>query len=191
MTFSILARDKYNIGAGVVSGSIAVRDRVPWTKKNTGAIVTQGYTNVMYGKEGIKLLEKGLSPLNILRKLTAEDSLSKKRQVAILSFSGKKATHTGDSCPKEMNEKIGKYYIAIGNMLKTKETVDEMGRYFTKTECTLARRIYSALRSGAEKGGDIRGNKTAAIVVKGKESVDIGIDYSETPLRDLEEKMIR
>ena len=144
----------------------------------------------MYGKLGLEILEKGYNPEKTLQKLIKKDTSPEKRQVAILSYSGKSAHHTGISCPKEKGAKSGKNYIALGNMLKSVDTVNEMGNCFEKREGTLLEKIYSALKAGAENGGDVRGNKTAAIAIKGDKNVDLDVEYSETPLRDLEEMMI-
>lgn len=188
MTFSIIGRESETFGVGVASGSIGVIDRVPWVRGDVGAIATQAYTETMYGKRGILLLERGEDPQKILRKLVGEDLEPEKRQVAIMDRDGKKAVHTGSSCPRETSSKKGRDCIAIGNMLENEKTVSAMVENFEKSDRRLASRIIMALKSGARVGGDRRGNRTAALVVRGKEKLDIGVDFHRTPIEELERK---
>lgn len=189
MTFSIIGKKIEDLGVGVVSGSVAVRRRVPWVKKKVGAVVTQGYTLTEYGRKGLSLLEQREDPKQTLKSLMEEDLNPERRQVAIMNKYGSIAIHTGSSCPKEMAEKEGKNCLAIGNMLKTKQTVLAMVKDFERSDGSLSFRILRALKRGAELGGDRRGNRTAALVVSGeKEEVDIGIDSHQTPVRELERR---
>ena len=76
-TFSIVAfdPDKGDWGIAVASKFIAVGSIVPWAKANAGAIATQAWVNVSYGLEGLKMLEKGFSSKETLRKLIEPDGL--------------------------------------------------------------------------------------------------------------------
>lgn len=184
MTFSILATDGETLGVGVVSGSTAVGDRVPWVEEGVGAIATQGYTETEYGRKGLSLLEEGLDPSSTLEKLLREDRAPEKRQAAIMSLSGEKAVHTGSSCPEERDSGSWGNGVSIGNMLERKRVIPEMVEAF-RDRGSLFSRIMRALESGADAGGDRRGNRAAAVLIEGEENVDIGIDMSEDPLEDL------
>lgn len=77
MTYSILKLEKNTgtLGIAVASGSIAIATRVPWTKKELGAIATHAYTNTTHGAEVLKPLEKGSDPpgaLSNLQKIARE-----------------------------------------------------------------------------------------------------------------------
>ncbi|MEM3899295.1 MAG: DUF1028 domain-containing protein, partial [Candidatus Bathyarchaeia archaeon] len=102
-TFSILAvsKDYKLMGVAVASGSTGVGFRVPHAMPNVGVIATQAYTNMAYGIDGLKLLASGLSPEQALKKLLAQDPQREIRQVAIMDFTGKKATFTGAEAPEE------------------------------------------------------------------------------------------
>lgn len=186
MTFSIIVREGDSFGVGVVSGSVGVGDRVPWAREGVGAVVTQAYTETKYGSRGVLLLERGVKPREILRKLTKEDPDPDRRQVAIMGREGEVAVHTGSSCPRERSSKRGEGCVAVGNMLENKKTVSAMIENFEKSEGKLAPRIITALKSGADVGGDRRGNRTAALVVRGEERVDLGIYSHRTPIEELE-----
>ncbi len=189
MTFSIIGTDDESIGIGTVSGSIAVGKRVPWVEKGVGAIATQAYTETMYGEKGLELLEQGLEPKSVLESLFKKDPEPEKRQVGILKKTGAKAVHTGHSCPDKKISKMGQKCIGIGNMLQNKETVLDLVEKFRQTDGKISIRLLKALKAGAEAGGDIRGNKTAALLIKGKENAFLEIDRSNTPVQDLEKKV--
>lgn len=184
MTFSIIGKRGKSLGVGVVSGSTAVRNRVPWVKRQVGAIATQAYTETMYGEKGLKLLEEGASPRSALHQLLQEDVQPQKRQVALLDNSGEQAMHTGSSCPKKRSAACGEDCIAIGNLLESRQTAPAMVKAFGRVG-SLSKCILQALEAGANMGGDQRGNQTAALLIKGNENIDIGIDASKYPLKDL------
>jgi uncharacterized Ntn-hydrolase superfamily protein len=180
-TFSILAisEDYKLLGVAVASGSIGVGLRVPYAKPGVGVIATQAYTNVNYGIEGIKLLEKGLHPQEILGRLLAEDVEREKRQVAIMDFAGEKAIFTGSEVPIWRGEIVGKYYIVIGNFLKGEKVLESVAEEFEKSEENLALRLVKALKSGSEKGGDKRGERSAALTVVSSKKVEISLRIDE------------
>lgn len=176
------------MGIGIVSGSVAVRTRVPWIKEDVGAIATQGYTRTRYGRKGLVLLSRGLNPHSTLQKLLQRDPAPEKRQIVILTPTGDRAVHDGSSCPGGRDLESRKNCVAIGNLLENEATVGEMAGAFEETDGPLSKRILEALKAGAEFGGDRRGNRTAALVVRGRESLDIGIIESKEPLTELELK---
>ncbi len=92
--------------------------------------------------------------------------------------------HTGTACPKKRSSARSETCIAIGNLLQSTNTAPAMVKAFGRSE-SLSECIVEALEAGAKEGGDRRGNRTAALLVKGEENVDIGIDASSHPLKDL------
>lgn len=71
-------------------------------------------------------------------------------------------------------------------MLENTKTVPVMVEVFEGARGRLVGRVLEALKAGAMEGGDSRGNRTSALVVRGKEGVDIKVSDSRTPLKDLE-----
>jgi len=192
LTFSLIAIDleEFSIGIGVVSGSYDVRSRVPWVKLGVGAIATQAYTNVDYGKTGLELLEKGYAPKEAYEYVRKTDRDWETRQVGIIDMKNRKFVYTGSKCPEWKGEIVGENYIIIGNLLTGKEVLEKMEEGFLTTKGSLLEKIFEALKHGSKVGGDKRGNKTAAIVVHTKNKIiDISIKYSSNPIRDLEEKI--
>lgn len=96
-TFSIVGFDPNTkeLGIAVQSKFIAVGAVVPWAKAGVGAIATQSYANTKYGPLGLKYLAQGLSPKEVIEKLTADDSSAPRRQVGIVDADGRPATFTG------------------------------------------------------------------------------------------------
>lgn len=189
MTFTILANNEDCFGIGTISGSISVGGRVPWIKEGIGAIATQGYTDIRYGRQGIKLLEEGCGPNQILERLTKEDPTPEKRQIAVLSTNGEKAVHTGVDCPSEKGSEIGKNCACVGNMLTSEEVISRMLDEFETAGGKFPERILGSLEAGLKAGGDSRGNRTGALLIRGEKRMDIRVGLSQSPLRVMRKKL--
>jgi uncharacterized Ntn-hydrolase superfamily protein len=188
-TFTILAisQDSNLMGVATASGSINVGDRVPHAKAGVGVIATQAYTNVVYGIKGLELLQKGLSPEEVLAKLLREDSERSMRQVAIMDFKRRKAVFTGSAVPECWAEVVGEDYVVIGNLLSTKDVVSSMARTFEVSKGDLASRMVNVLHVGSKSGGDKRGERSAALIIVSQEKVEIEIKVGmhEKPIEEL------
>ncbi len=187
MTFSIVAvnPETKTLGVAVASGSIAVGSRVPWVKEGIGAIATQAYTNTMYGSKGLKLLEKGYTPSDTLNKLLNLDPARENRQVAMIDIKNRKAVFTGKMCPDWKGQVIGKDYIIIGNLIVGEVVLKAVERAFNKSPGPLPLRLLNALVEGEREGGDRRGNRSAAIIVKGGYNLNIRVDNARNPAQKL------
>jgi len=170
MTYSIIGIDSptKTIGIAVASGSLGVGMRVPWVERNVGAIATQAYTNIMYGVKGLKLLRKGYPPSKVLMILLEKDLDREKRQVGVMDIFGRKAVWTGSKCPEWRGHLIGDDYIILGNLITGSEVLESMKEAFTNTTGSLLKRLLEALIAGEEAGGDRRGDRSAAIVIRGE-----------------------
>jgi len=192
-TFSILAispNSKF-MGVAVASGSTSVGDRVPHAKPGIGVVATQAYTNIVYGIKGLELLMKDLTPQETLKTLLEGDSERSLRQVAIMDFKRRKAVFTGANAPEFHAETMGKDYIVVGNLLAKNEVVSNMAEQFESSRGDLPWRMVKALKTGSESGGDKRGEKSAALIIVGKEKVEIEIkvDAYENPIEELFRKL--
>jgi len=195
-TFSIVGRDPANdeLGIAVQSKFFAVGAVVPWAKAGVGAIATQSWANTTYGPKGLELLESGLTAQQALDKLIAADSGRSKRQVGIVDAKGGVANHTGDECQEWAGAVTGENYTAQGNILAGEAVVKAMGTAFEEAEGELAERLMAALIAGQEKGGDRRGQQSAAILVVRKNAgyggfndryIDLRVDDHERPIEEL------
>ncbi|HYB01494.1 MAG TPA: DUF1028 domain-containing protein [Ktedonobacteraceae bacterium] len=196
MTFSIVARDpqKGELGIAVQSKFLGVGAVVPWAKAGIGAIATQSWANTSYGPHGLDLLENGLSADEVLTQLTQNDENRARRQVGIVSVTGKPATYTGEECYPWAGGYIGEHFACQGNILVGEDTVLTMVRTFAETSGLLCDRLIAALAAGQEAGGDSRGQQSAALlVVKEKGGyegfndrfIDLRVDDHPHPIDEL------
>jgi uncharacterized Ntn-hydrolase superfamily protein len=166
-TFSIVAFDPNTkeLGIAVQSRVVSVGSVVPWAKARIGAIATQASANTKYGPDGLKYLEQGLDPNEVIKKLTAGDSDAPSRQIGIVDAKGRVATFTGSKCLEWAGGRAGKYYTVQGNILTGPEVVNEMAKAFEKAKGELGSRLIDALDAGQAAGGDKRGKQSAALLV--------------------------
>ena len=195
-TFSIVGYDPDNsdLGIAVQSKFFAVGSVVPWAEAGVGAIATQSWANTTYGPEGLKLLKIGLTAQQTLDHLIKEDPGRESRQVGIVDANGSIANHTGEKCNEWAGAFTGKHYTAQGNILAGEDVVKSMGNAFEETEGELADKLTTALFAGQEKGGDKRGQQSAALLVVRKSGgyggfndryIDIRVDDAEKPIAEL------
>lgn len=199
MTFSIVAWDgdaqpSPEWGVAVASKFLAVGAVVPWARAGAGAIATQSYANLAYGRDGLDLLASGTGAQNTVKTLTAADDDRELRQLGIVDAAGRAATFTGSECFDWAGGHIGPGYCCQGNILVGPEVVNEMARAFESTEGELGARLLAALAAGDEVGGDRRGRQSAALtVVRDKggyggvvdRAVDLRVDDHDTPVPEL------
>jgi len=166
-TFSIVARDPETgeLGVAVQSRAFRAAAIVTYAKAGVGAIATQAAANQSYGPEGLALLEQGLSPEEVVRRLTEADEGRDRRQLAIIDAQGRVAAHTGSGTSDWAGHVIGENYSAQGNILAGEAVVREMARAFEETEGVLGERLMAALDAGEAAGGDARGKQSGGILI--------------------------
>jgi uncharacterized Ntn-hydrolase superfamily protein len=164
-TFSIAACDTADgtWGVAVASKFLAVGSVVPWARGGVGAVATQASANTTYGPRALDLLERGLTPDEIVPILLRSDSQRDRRQFGIIDALGRSATYTGDSCMAWAGGKTGPGYAVQGNILAGPQVVEAMARSFERSRGFLGDRMLAALAAGDSAGGDSRGRQSAAI----------------------------
>jgi uncharacterized Ntn-hydrolase superfamily protein len=168
MTFSIIARDPDSAAFGVaVSTAVpCVGAIVPHARSGIGAIATQSYSNIDLGRDGLRLLEFGLSPRAALEALLAEDDGRDLRQVAGIDARGRTFAYSGKDCVDWYGSREGRDYSVQGNMLVGQPVVDAMADAFEAASGKwLGIRLIAALEAGQAAGGDKRGRVSAALLV--------------------------
>lgn len=196
-TFSIVAADPESgeCGVAVASKFLAVGSAVPWARGGVGAIATQAFANTSYGPKGLDLLERGLSPSEVIKRLTAEDPGREDRQLGVVDMrGGPGATFTGSKCFSWAGGIARKGMAAQGNILVSEATVKAMASTFEAAKAPLPQRLVSALAAGDAAGGDSRGKQSAAILVvrpKGGYAgfndryLDLRVDDHPDPVKEL------
>lgn len=209
-TFSIIAVDPVTqeLGVGVQSRAFGAGAAVPYAKPGVGAVATQASANRQYGPKAIALLEQGLSPAEVVKRITDEDPGRDSRQVAVIDTKGRSAVYTGKRVidrnhdPKDLvhlggfaGHASGLNFSAQGNTLASEAVVQAMAAAYQRGTGTMAERLMDALDAGQAMGGDTRGMQSAGILVvkpldpKSESTVerivDIRVDDHEEPFKEL------
>jgi uncharacterized Ntn-hydrolase superfamily protein len=179
-TFSIIAYDPATkeLGVGVQSRAFSSGGAVPYAKPGVGAVATQASANRQYGPKAIALLEQGLSPAEVVKRITDEFEGRDTTQVAVIDTKGRSAVYTGKNVidrnhnPQDLvhyggyaGHVTGTNFSAQGNTLASEEVVKAMGAAYESTKGTMAERLLAALDAAQSKGGDTRGMQSAGLLV--------------------------
>ena len=167
-TFSIVARDPATgeLGLAVQSRAFRAGRTVPYGNPGVGMIASQAAAaNTPYGRKGMEMLEAGLSPEEIIKRLTEPDEGRDVRQVAVIDTEGRVKAYTGAGCGYWAGHIEGENYSVQGNILAGEEVVKAMARSFESSEGELAERLMAVLEAGQAAGGDARGMQAGAIWV--------------------------
>ena len=200
-TFSLCAIDPETGEAGVaVTTRVPFVGRaVPWVRAGVGAVATQAWTVVEYGRQGLDLLEAGTSPEEALQQLLADDAGRERRQLGLIDMQGRSAAHTGSGNGDWAGSRQGKNYTVQGNILVGSQVVDAVANHFESTagsDLPLAERMILAMQAGQAEGGDKRWGyfQSAAIRIadpndpgRGGDHLSLSIDVGEhaEPLKEL------
>ncbi len=200
-TFSICAIDPATgeSGVAVTTRVPFVGRAVPWARAGVGAVATQSWTVVEYGRQGLDLLEQGVAPEAAIEQLLDGDNGRELRQLGLIDMEGRKAAFTGGENNAWAGSRQGDNYTVQGNILVGREVVDAVGDHFESTAGTdmpLAERLILALEAGQAKGGDGRWGRlqSAAIRVadpgvygRGGDHISLSIDVGEhaTPVAEM------
>jgi len=195
-TFSIVAFDPEarEWGVAVASRVLAVGYIVPWARAEVGAVATQAYADLRYGRYGLELLEAGFTAEQALQVLLEFDAEAQQRQVAIVDSAGRVAAFTGTETSAWAGDRHGEHYSVQGNILVGEQVLVNMERAYLETGGPLARRLLAAVEAGDEAGGDSRGRQSAALLVVRERGgyqaltdrlVDISVDDDPAPVAEL------
>ncbi|RLE99037.1 MAG: DUF1028 domain-containing protein [Thermoprotei archaeon] len=195
MTYSILVADPKNRLLGVisVSGSIAVGSRVPHINYPYCAVATQALTNPALGPIIGELVAEGKPAEVALRAALSQDSYFEHRQVAVITMTLDKAVFTGPETPAHRGEYIGEDFIVIGNYVQRKVVEVAAEAMHKNRKINMLDRLLLAAEEGHKAGGDLRGDRSAALLIYGETEysphynklLDLRVDFSRSPLQDL------
>ncbi len=203
-TFSICAIDPESRQSGVaVTTRVPFVGRaVPWVRAGVGAVATQSWTIVEYGRQGLDLLQEGLTPEEALAQLLADDEGRELRQLGLIDMQGRTAAHTGKENGAWAGSRQGQNYTVQANIMVGPEVVAAVADHFESTAGTgmpLAERLILALEAGQREGGDKRWGRlqSAALRVadpdnpgRGGDHLAVSIDVGEHPRPVAEMKRI-
>jgi len=195
-TFSIVAFDPEarEWGVAVASRVLAVGYIVPWARAEVGAVATQAYADLRYGRYGLELLEAGFTAEQALQVLLEFDAEAQQRQVAVVDSAGRVAAFTGTETSAWAGDRQGEHYSVQGNILVGEQVLVAMEQAYLETSGPLARRLLAAVEAGDAAGGDSRGRQSAALLVVRERGgyqaltdrlVDISVDDDPAPVDEL------
>jgi uncharacterized Ntn-hydrolase superfamily protein len=196
MTYSIVARDEATAQLGVAAQScyFALGSVLPWARAGVGAVATQSMVDPGYGPRCLDLLAAGVGAADALAQVRAADDGREVRQVGVVSATGEVASFTGSLCIDHVDHAEGVGYSSQANMMAGDGVCAAMAEAFESTTGSLATRLVAALVAAEGKGGDARGQMSAAlIVVDGTRRdhpwegvlTDIRVDHHPEPLAEL------
>jgi uncharacterized Ntn-hydrolase superfamily protein len=194
-TFSLVVRDPLTGRIAVAGAShwFGYAILVPFAKAGIGAIATQAECNTSYGSEGLELLEKGLSPEQVVENLINNDSNKNQRQLIVIDRNGNTAEYTGSECVKFNGHLIEENLAIAGNMLANDLVLNAIKENYISSDLPFEEKILTSLKAGQDWGGDIRGKRSLGMIIvepesKGKLELDtfvnIRIDDSEDPFEE-------
>jgi len=167
---------------------------VPWAKAGVGAVATQAWANVLYGPDGLHLLEGGKDAAATVAALTSADVDRERRQVGVVDAKGRAAAFTGAECQEWAGHRTGDGFCVQGNILASGKVVDAMADAFLAARGELADRLMEALEAGQRAGGDKRGMQSAALLVVRKNGgyggnndryIDLRVEDGKEPIAEL------
>lgn len=209
-TFSIIAYDPetQELGVGVQSRAFGAGAAVPYAVAGVGAVATQAAANRLYGPKAIELLKQGLSPAQVVKRLTDEDPGRDTRQLAVINAKGESAVYTGKRVHDRNSDKAdpihlggyaggvtGKTFSVQGNTLASEAVVKSMARAYEQSKGTMGERLMDVLDAGQAAGGDTRGMQSAGLLVVrpvksgsnevNERIVDLRVDDAVDPFKEL------
>lgn len=189
-TFSIVARDPSTgqLGIAIASRPVCVGSLCPVIQHGLGAVVTQAWTNPYLPARVFERLALGAGVADALDEIMAEEPDADLRQVGVVDAHGRAAAFTGARTTPFSGHRIGDQVTVQGNMLASEAVLDAMLSTFEASSSELAGRLLRALAAGAASGGDVRGQRSAALKVFESEDyplIDLRIDDHDTPIEAL------
>jgi uncharacterized Ntn-hydrolase superfamily protein len=150
---------------GVASKFLGVGGVVNWAQAGAGAVATQAFCKVSFGREGLALMAAGKSAQDTLNTLLEGDPKRENRQVGVIDRNGNAAAHTGKNCYDWAGHVVGEGFSCQGNILAGQQVVAAMAEAYKVASGELADRLVAALLAGDDAGGDRRGKQGAGVLV--------------------------
>lgn len=195
MTFSVLATDGNGaVGMAVSSSSPAVAARCIHLRAGVGGAASQNVTDPRLGTKLLDLLEAGRSATEALDGLVTDRALIEHRQLTVLDLEGQGAAFSGSQTLGVHRHRVGPGVVAAGNMLADAAVIDAVVEGFETSTGELEERLLTALDAGLSAGGEAGPVHSAGLAVVRQvpwRETDLRIDWSEDPIADLRDLLVR
>jgi uncharacterized Ntn-hydrolase superfamily protein len=190
-TFSIVALDPASgqLGIALASKLPCVGSFCPVIRPGLGAVVTQAWTNPALPERILERLAAGEDAEQALAAVMAAEIDAPLRQVGVVDAAGRAAGFSGAGVEPVFGQRAGPGRVVLGNMLTDPSVLEAMDQRFAAAAGEpFAQRLLLALEAGAERGGDARGTRSAALKVMAGEVfplVDLRADDHDRPVAEL------
>jgi len=191
MTFSLIARcaKTGQFGMVISSSSPAVAARCAHVRAGVGAVASQNITDPALGPLLLDALAKGKSADQALIHITKDRQHIDYRQLLVIDAAGNTAIHSGTQVLGIWGEAQGQDCAAGGNLLENATIPSAMITAFEAAKGHLGDRLMAALTAGLAAGGEAGPVHSAGMKIADTLDwplVDLRIDWSDTPIQDLE-----
>jgi uncharacterized Ntn-hydrolase superfamily protein len=190
MTFSILARDESGaFGMAVTSSSPCVAARCLHLRCGVGVVASQNITDPRFGGWLLDRLAAGDAADEALVRLREHDDTTAYRQLAVIGAQDAPAVHSGERTLGTHHSRTSEHAVAVGNLLDDVGVVDAVLNGFESATGEFEQRLLTALKAGLAAGGEAGDLHSAGLAVvrdAGWPETDLRVDWSETPISDLE-----
>lgn len=190
MTFSLLAHDPDTgaFGGAAATGSFCVGGWVLRGHVQRGISASQGAApSTLWGEDVLELMGEGLAPQTAVEQVTGRDTGRGYRQLTTLAPDGRSGAFSGADNTPVIAERMFSGGVVAGNMLTSDAVLTQLIEGYQGADGMLAARLMAGLEAAEAAGGDMRGLKSAALLVLSRDHAPLSlrIDHSETPLPDL------
>lgn len=188
MTFTVIACCPRSGKAGFcqATSTPAVGWRCADVVPGRGVLTVQAHGDSRQLLRARALLAAGRSPEEVLQDLSSSDSFFEFRQIALIDFDGKVATHTGSRARSWAGEIVGNNFIATGNVLIGRQVLEAMAEAFQASAAEdLEDRLLRAVEAGRDAGGQEEGQTSCALLVYEKHQfpiVNLRVDVDAEPI---------
>lgn len=191
MTFSLIARcaKTGQFGMVIASSSPAVAARCAHVRAGVGAVASQNITDPALGPLLLDALAQGKPADQALAAIIKDRQHIDYRQLLVIDTMGKSAIHSGRQVLGIWGEAQGIDCAAGGNLLANSTIPAAMITAFETTKGHLGDRLIAALTAGLAAGGEAGPVHSAGLKIADTLDwplVDLRIDWSDTPIQDLE-----
>ena len=190
MTFSLLIRDEKTgtLAGAAATGSLCVGGWVLRGRFGVGLSASQGAaSSTLWGESALDWLAQGESAESAVQRVIGPSDNRAWRQLSALDCNGGTAAHSGAENSPLCAHISQPGRVAAGNILSGPEVLHALIDTFETTEATIGARLIAALAAAQAIGGDLRGLKSAALLVLRADAppLNLRVDMSADPISDL------
>ena len=156
MTFSLVARcaESGMFGVAISSSSPAVAARCAYARAGVGAVASQNVTDPTLGPLALDRMQSGMSAPEAVSEIRQRGQFMEYRQLLAVDSQGRTAIHSGPQSLGLWAEAQAENVASGGNLLANEGVPQAIVDCFVTASGLLGDRLLTALRAGADSGGE-------------------------------------